>query len=42
MTSFIPHTIPDSNTERIALAIIVVVGLIGLGLSELKSERMIL
>ena len=40
--SFIPPLFPAPNIDRIALGIIVVVGAIGLGLSELKSYRMIL
>ena len=39
---FIPTLFPAPNVERVALGIIVVVGAIGLGLSELKSFRMIL
>ena len=38
----IPPFIPTPLIERVALGIIVVVGAIGLGLSELKSYRMIL
>ena len=38
----IPPLFPAPNIERIALGIIVAVGAIGLGLSELKSFRMIL
>jgi hypothetical protein len=33
---------PSPDIERIALAVIVVVGIIGLGLSDLKSDRIIL
>ena len=42
MSSYIPHIIPDSNIERTALAIIVAVGLVGLGISLLKQDKMIL
>jgi len=38
----IPPFFPAPNIERIALGIIVAIGAIGLGLSELKSFRMIL
>ena len=38
----IPPLFPAPSIERIALGIIVAVGAIGLGLSELKSYRMFL
>ena len=39
---FIPHPNQDPKIERTALAIIVSVGIIALGLSVWKSDRMIL
>jgi hypothetical protein len=38
MTIIYPSPIPDSNVERIALGIIVVVGIFGLGFPFVKSR----
>ena len=40
--SFVPPFIPTPNIERLALAVIVAVGIAGLGWSGLKADRIIL